>query len=148
MPKYLCLFYKNLLLYKTVRPNNFPLMKTTFISLISIFFVAISFAQQGNINVEQDEKITELLKIYKTANESSDYFRIQVGFGSYAKAQNIQAKVQEDFPELSSKIDFDSPTYRVRVGRFKDKLTAERKFSEVRKKYPDAMLLQPKKSTR
>ncbi|WP_209405168.1 SPOR domain-containing protein [Pseudozobellia sp. WGM2] len=123
-------------------------MKTTFISLISIFSVAISSAQQGNINVEQDEKITELLKIYKTANESSDYFRIQVGFGSYAKAQNIQAKVQEDFPELSSKIDFDSPTYRVRVGRFKDKLTAERKFSEVRKKYPDAMLLQPKKSTR
>ncbi|PKA97567.1 sporulation related protein [Flavobacteriaceae bacterium MAR_2009_75] len=143
-----CLSYKNLLLYKTVRPNNFPLMKTTFISLISIFSVAISSAQQGNINVEQDDKITELLKIYKTANESSDYFRIQVGFGSYAKAQNIQAKVQEDFPELSSKIDFDSPTYRVRVGRFKDKLTAERKFSEVRKKYPDAMLLQPKKSTR
>ncbi len=148
MSKHLCLFYKNLLLHKTVRPNNFPLMKTTFISLISIFSVAISSAQQGNINVEQDEKITELLKIYKTANESSDYFRIQVGFGSYAKAQNIQAKVQEDFPELSSKIDFDSPTYRVRVGRFKDKLTAERKFSEVRKKYPDAMLLQPKKSTR
>lgn len=123
-------------------------MKTTFIPLISLFWVATTFGQQGHVNVEQDQKITELLKIYKTANESSDYYRIQVGFGSYATAQNIQAKVQEDFPELFSKIDFDSPTYRVRVGRFKDKLTAERKFAEVRKKYPDAMLLQPKKSTR
>ncbi|SHJ58659.1 SPOR domain-containing protein [Pseudozobellia thermophila] len=123
-------------------------MKTTFISIISFFSVAAISAQQGNVNIVQDQKITELLKIYKTANESSDYYRIQVGFGSYATAQNIQAKVQEDFPELFSKIDFDSPTYRVRVGRFKDKLTAERKFAEVRKKYPDAMLLQPKKSTR
>ncbi|MBC6997163.1 SPOR domain-containing protein [Cytophaga sp. FL35] len=123
-------------------------MKTTLLSFVSLFSVAICSAQQGTINISQDEKITELLDIYKTANESTDYYRIQVGFGSYAKAQNIQSKVGEDFPDLPSKIEFDSPTYRVRVGRFKDKLAAERKFAEVRKKYPDAMLLQPKKSTR
>lgn len=142
------MFYKNLLLYKTVRPNNFPSMKTTFISFLTIFSVAIGYSQQGNISIAQDEKITELLDIYKTSNESTDYYRIQVGFGSYAKAQDIQTKVDEDFPDLASKIEFDSPTYRVRIGRFKDKLTAERKFAEVRQKYPDAMLLQPKKSTR
>jgi cell division protein FtsN len=108
----------------------------------------IGHAQQGKINIQQDQKITELLSIYKTANESTEYYRIQVGFGSYAKAQEIESKVQQDFPYLSSKIDFDSPTYRVRVGRFKDKLDAERQFLEVRQKYPDAMLLAPKKSGR
>lgn len=106
---------------------------------------SFGYAQQGKINIEQDQKIEELLAIYKTANESADYYRIQVGFGSYAKAQEIESKVQQDFPQLSSKIDFDSPTYRVRVGRFKDKLDAERKFLEVRRKYPDAMLLAPQK---
>ncbi|MGB7392804.1 MAG: SPOR domain-containing protein, partial [Pricia sp.] len=95
--------------------------------------------------IEQDQKIAELLSIYKTANESAEYYRIQVGFGSYAKAQEIETQVQQDFPGLSSKIDFDSPTYRVRVGRFKNKLDAERKFLEVRRKYPDAMLLAPNK---
>ena len=124
------------------------MMKTIIIILLSTFFFNISHAQQGKITIEQDEKITDLLEIYKTSNESSEYYRIQVGFGSYSKAQNIQSEVEQDFPDLPSKIDFDSPTYRVRVGRFKNKLDAERKFKEVRQKYPDAMLLQPKKSTR
>ena len=117
--------------------------------LICITFSIATFAfgqsQQGKINIEQDQKISDLLRIYKTANESSAYYRIQVGFGDYAKAQEIKLNVQQDFPTLNSNIDFDSPTYRVRVGRFKDKLDAERKFREVRQKYPDAMLLQPKK---
>jgi len=119
--------------------------------LLTVLFtcsVTYSFSQTGRIAIEQDEKIDELLKIYKSSNSSSDYYRIQVGFGSFAKAQRIKSEVEIDFPNLSSKIDFDSPTYRVRVGRFKNKLDAERKFNEVRAKYPDAMLLKPKKSSK
>ena len=116
------------------------------IAVIS-FSVAVGFAQQGQVNLQQDDKIADLLDIYKSSNESHEYYRIQVGFGSYTKAQSIKENVDIDFPGLSSKIDFDSPTYRVRLGRFKTKLEAERKFKEVRIKYPDAMLLKPKKST-
>ena len=114
--------------------------------MILAFSATFATAQQGDIKIEQDEKILELLDIYKTYNESSEYYRIQVGFGSYAKAQRIKSEVEIDFPGLASKIDFDSPTYRVRLGRFKTKLEAERKFKEVRAIYPDAMLLKPKKS--
>jgi len=123
-------------------------MKTIFSVLFCIFSFLPCIAQQGQVNIEQDKNITELLEIYKTANRDTDYYRIQVGFGSHAKAQQIQSEVGIDFPDLSSKIDFDSPNFKVRVGRFKNKLDAERKFKEVRKKYPDAMLLRPKKSTR
>ncbi|MEM8764792.1 MAG: SPOR domain-containing protein, partial [Bacteroidota bacterium] len=73
------------------------------------------------------------------------YYQIQVGFGSYQKAQNLKTRVESDFPEWYSKIEFESPTYRVRLGKFKTKLEAERKFLEVRKKYPEAMLLKPEK---
>lgn len=116
----------------------------------TVFMVSCVFglSQQGKINIEQDQKISDLLAIYKTANESAEYYRIQVGFGDYSKAQEIKSQVDQDFPTLYSNIDFDSPTYRVRVGRFKNKLDAERKFMEVRQKYPDAMLLQPNKSGR
>jgi len=105
-------------------------------------------AQQGDIQIEQDKEIDTLLDIYEDVISGNEYYRIQVGFGSHAKAMKIKSEVEIDFPGLSSKVDFDSPTYRVRVGRFKNKLDAERKFNEVRKKYPDAMLLKPKKSTR
>jgi cell division protein FtsN len=122
-------------------------MKLLVIIAVINFSVAVGFAQQGQVNIQQDDKIADLMDIYKSSNESHEYYRIQVGFGSYAKAQSIKENVDIDFPGLSSKIDFDSPTYRVRVGRFKTKLEAERKFKEVRIKYPDAMLLKPKKST-
>jgi cell division protein FtsN len=110
-------------------------------------FTNFSYSQGAKVNIQQDEKIDQLLEIYKSSLSNNEYYRIQVGFGDYAKAQRIKANVEEDFPDLSSKIDFDSPTYRVRVGRFTSKLDAERKFNEVRIKYPDAMLLKPKKST-
>ncbi len=122
-------------------------MKLLAIIAIISFSVAVGFAQKGQVDIQQDDKIADLLDIYKSSNENHEYFRIQVGFGSYAKAQSIKENVEIDFPGLSSKIDFDSPTYRVRLGRFKTKLEAERKFKEVRIKYPDAMLLKPKKST-
>lgn len=111
-------------------------------------FTSCTYAQKGKVTISQDAKITKLLDIYKTATINSNYYRIQVGFGSFSKAQRIKSNVAVDFPNLVSKIDFDSPTYRVRVGRFKLKLDAERKFKEIRKKYPEAILLKPKKSTK
>ncbi|ASV29500.1 SPOR domain-containing protein [Maribacter cobaltidurans] len=123
-------------------------MKKLFYILVSIFITTNICAQEGKISIDQDAQIAELLEIYKKNLDNNDYYRIQVGFVSNnAKAQEIKSNVEIDFPDLPSQIDFDSPTYRIRVGRFKSKLEAERKFNEVRKKYPNAMLLKPKKST-
>ncbi len=115
-------------------------------------FLAISAlgvrAQEGTINVQQDEKINKLLALYTEVNSKANFYQIQVGFGSYQKAQNLKSQVDIDFPGWYSKIEFESPTYRVRLGKFKTKLEAERKYLEVRKKYPDAMLLKPESDTR
>lgn len=123
-------------------------MKTIGYIAIMAFFGAFASAQQGDIKIEQDAQIATLLDIYESYNSNSEFYKIQVGFGSFEKAQKIKSEVEIDFPNMPSKIDFDSPTYRVRLGRFKTKLEAERKFREVREKYPDAMLLKPKKSTK
>lgn len=139
--------YKKLLLYVPITRHLTKTMKTLACIVILSFSISFGHAQQGQINIEQDEKIDELLDIYKDAIGGSDYYRIQVGFGSHATAQKIKSEVEVDFPGLSSKIDFDSPTYRVRVGRFKTKLEGERKLQEIRRKYPAAMLLKPKKSS-
>jgi len=123
-------------------------MKTLSTLVIFASITHFTYAQGAKVTIQQDQKIDELLEVYKTSLSNNEYYRIQVGFGNYAKAKEIKANVEEDFPDLVSKIDFDSPTYRVRVGRFTSKLDAERKFNEVRVKYPNAMLLKPKKSTK
>ncbi|MGB5821215.1 MAG: SPOR domain-containing protein [Saonia sp.] len=120
-----------------------------FVNILAIICLSsFTYAQQGTINIQQDEKIGDLLNIYKSANESSEFYQIQVFFGSYEKAQKIKSEVGVDFPGWSSMIKFESPSYRVRVGRFKTKLEGERKLIEVREKYPSAMLLKPEKKTK
>ncbi|WP_047246380.1 SPOR domain-containing protein [Maribacter thermophilus] len=123
-------------------------MKKIFYVLFIVYSTNYIVAQEGKITISQDQQITQLLDLYKKALSNTEYYRIQVGFVSDdRKAREIKNNVEIDFPDLPSRIDFDSPTYRIRVGRFKSKLEAERKFNEVRKKYPNAMLLKPKKST-
>ncbi|MAU25864.1 MAG: translation initiation factor IF-2 [Muricauda sp.] len=122
--------------------------KTLIFCILSTGILYTVNAQQGTINIKQDERIDKLLDVYKSVNSKSDFYQIQVGFGSYEKAQELKSQVDVDFPNLYSKIEFESPTYRVRLGRFKTKLEAERKFLEVRKKYPNAMLLKPDKGSR
>ena len=119
-------------------------MKTAVFSIILIGLTTQVFAQEGQVTIQQDPKINELVKLYTKAHENTGYYQIQVGFGNYDKAQELLDQVEIDFPDWYSKIEFESPTYRVRLGRFRTKLEAERKYLEVRKKYPDAMLLKPK----
>ncbi|MEH6682489.1 MAG: SPOR domain-containing protein [Sediminicola sp.] len=116
------------------------------LTLIFIVGTAVgTYAQEGRLQISQDPKIDELLKIYGTTADNSDFYRIQIYFGSLDTAKQIQLRADGDFPGWYSKIDFISPSYRVRVGQFKSKLDAERNLIEVRKKYPSAMLLQPEK---
>ncbi|SMP08010.1 Sporulation related domain-containing protein [Muriicola jejuensis] len=100
-------------------------------------------SQKGLATVEQDPEITRLLEIYKKMNSKTEYFTIQIGFGSYTEATNLKADASVDFPEYGARIIFDSPTYRVHLGRFSNRLDVERTFAEVRKKYPQSIILRP-----
>lgn len=121
-------------------------MRTVVLSAILLGFITFGIAQNGEISIEQDASITRLLEVYKISNSESGFFTIQVGFGSYTKAEELKQQVDIDFPDLKSKIIFDSPTYRVQIGQFRSKLEAERKFKEVRIKYPESLLLKPEKT--
>jgi len=123
-------------------------MRTTVFSLILLCSIYLGQAQKGTVTIEQDPKIQQLVKVYNEVNSNKGYYQIQVGFGSYKKAQNLKSQVDIDFPGWYSKIEFQEPTYRVRLGKFQDPLEAERRFREVRKKYPSAMLLKPESDSR
>ncbi|WP_350284935.1 SPOR domain-containing protein [uncultured Croceitalea sp.] len=123
-------------------------MKTLVFIALALGTSTYLAAQEGTITIEQDPNIEKLVSVYNTVNSKAEYYQIQVGFGSYQKAQNLKSKIDVDFPGWYSKIEFQEPTYRVRLGKFRDKLEAERKFQEVRKKYPNAMLLKPENTSK
>lgn len=105
-------------------------------------------AQRGQLSIEEEPGISTLLEYYKASETDTDYYSIQVGFGSYNQAERIKREVEIDFPSWGSRIIFDSPTYRVQLGRFETKLDAERAYLEVRQKYPASLLLKPKSDRR
>ncbi len=123
-------------------------MKSLLILVFTASFASFCYSQKGVVTIEQDPKITQLLEVYKSANSEIEYFTIQIGFGSYSEAEKLKQDVEIDFPQWRAKIVFDSPTYRVRIGRFKTKLEAERNFLEVREKYPQSLILRTEKTDR
>ncbi len=123
-------------------------MRMFIFSLLLLSSLVYTHAQEGVVTIEQNPKIDQLVKVYNKVNSTRGYYQIQVGFGSYEKAQNLKSQVDIDFPGWYSKIEFQEPTYRVRLGKFQNPLEAERRFREVRKKYPSAMLLKPESDSR
>lgn len=120
-------------------------MKTPIFTTLLLLFSFFSFGQEGTITIEQDSKIKQLVEIYKNTNPNSGYYQIQVGFTSTdGAAKKLLNQVEIDFPKWYSTIKFEQPTFRVRLGKFKTKLEAQRKLIEVRRKYPNAFLLPQK----
>ncbi len=113
-----------------------------------LVYSTMAFGQQGTVTIEQDPELARLLEVYRITNSQINFYTIQVGFGTYEEAEELKDLVQIDFPQWKPKIIFDSPTYRVRIGNFRTKLEAERKFLEVRKKYPAALILKPEQVVR
>lgn len=123
-------------------------MRIALYTMFFFLFLLSAKAQEGVVTIEQDPNIPKLLDIYKKMNTNTGFYTIQIGFGSYSDASRLKSESGIDFPQYNSNIIFDSPTYRVHLGRFKDKMDVERIFTEVRKKYPESIILKPLNSGR
>lgn len=117
----------------------------------SLFFSQALYAQNEMLltdnqqeKLEDDpEKMKALFENYTSLRTQESSYQIQLGFGSYTKAQDLLKQANEVFGEFESRIEFQTPTYRVRLGNFNDRLEAERIFAEIRKKFPSAILIKP-----
>lgn len=113
-------------------------------ALIFIFFSFYCNAQIGTISIKQDDKISKLHEIYKSSEENSEEFEIQIYNGLFNVANQQKANLQADFPGWKCKVVHVDVDYRVRITGIKSALEAQRKYNEVRKKYPAAIIIAPK----
>jgi hypothetical protein len=72
-------------------------------------------------------------------------YRVQVYVGNErAAADNAKLQLYQQFPELSTYISYQQPTYRLKVGDFMRKMDAERYFSKLKTVFAGAQM-QPDK---
>lgn len=95
----------------------------------------------GHIKEELDS-IAKISYQQNKAGRNVDGYVIQVYSGtSRDDANEAQIKAAELFPELIPKITYRQPSFRVKGGKFIDRLEANRVYNEVKKEFPRALLI-------
>ena len=105
------------------------------------------FAQLHKVKIEQDSTITKLMatKIeIDTENYSSKFYTIQLFYGDNSSAQELFQNFKTSFPDWEVDLSFETPNYKVQVGRFKDYYYGLNKLNQIKKAYPAAFLLEIK----
>jgi len=122
-----------------------------YIFLFSIFFLTnISFAQTDTINrFIVTEKVNKLLeeRYHCSLNEKvkSKNYHIQIYNGyNLNKAKNIKQEFLNKFPEIPVVIEWENPEFKVWIGIYENKLSADRALMHIRKDYPNAFIVNPK----
>ena len=107
-----------------------------------------SYAQQSDVTIVQDAKFEQLLNEKRKIGASvtaNDRYKVQIYYGDNENARKALSEFKKEFKDLDGTIIFESPTYKVWTGNFKSRIEAERNLVEIRKKYPYALLIKPKK---
>lgn len=128
---------------------NFKIFPKLFIASILILFISnIGFAQSATLTVNQDPKISELLKVKKELekdNKLSDGYTIQLYYGELNQADSMLKKYRSSFADWPASIEYETPNYKVWAGNFSSRIEAERALLEIQKSFSSAFILKPER---
>ena len=112
----------------------------------AIFILMLSFqcikAQEGTVNIIQDPKITQLLE-YKKDPRIVDLYRIQIYTGTRSKAFEKLEEFKTLFPEVDTKILYDTPNYKIWVGGYRTRLEVDNALVTIKREFPGAFKTKP-----
>jgi len=114
---------------------------------ILLLISTLGFCQEAEIEIGSSEVFNKLLNLHKIASEekhSIDYYSVQIYNGNYKDADSIYNFSQKLFISDSIFIFYETPNYKVQVGKFWDKMKAQKKLREIQKKFKSAFILKPK----
>jgi len=107
----------------------------------------IQYNTSNKIRIHQDKNVDKLLlDKYKKQSKLKSFrgYRIQVfsgGSDQKNKALNARYKFNKRFPNMKSYIEYNAPTFRVKVGSFRTKLEAARTKHRIIKYFPDCYIV-------
>ena len=128
-----------------IKLNRYVMYKIMYTILLLIS--TLSFCQETDIEISKSEVFKNLLNLHKNASEEKhniDYYSVQIYNGNYKDADSIYNFCQNVFVSDSIFLFYETPNYKVQVGKFWDKLKAQKKLKEIQRKFKSAFILKPK----
>ena len=120
--------------------------KTLFFFLFSVAMIFKTSAQNDSIIINQDSKLSKVLELKKIVNQeafTSGQYTVQIFSGNFKDYQELLNSINEEkeFEEIF--FSFETPYYKIRVGKYVSKIKAIKELKKIKKKYPSAFILQP-----
>ena len=116
--------------------------KTLVINLIFLTINSLIFSQKINDNAD----FKRLLVLSKEANNEyfkNNYYSIQIFSGKYDEANSIYNFSKEKYKNDSIYLFFETPNYKVHVGKFKNIVKVQKKLRVITKDFNAAFILKP-----
>ena len=111
--------------------------------VISVLFSGTALAQEGVVSIQKSLEIDRMLTLKKELNKDLTYIKIQIYSGNRLGAETVLERFKTDFPEQTVEMKYETPNYKIWVGKFRTQLEADRELIVVRKKFPNAFSLKP-----
>ena len=112
--------------------------------VISVLFSAKMMAQEGTVSIQKSFEIERVLELKKELNKDQSFIKIQIYSGIRLGAETALDNFKTDFPEPTVEMTYETPNYKIWVGKFRTQLEADRGLRLVRTRFPNAFLVKPK----
>ena len=116
------------------------------IVLSNLLFVTDIWSQEATLDIRMESKLQRIIDFKKKVNENaftSGQFTIQLFYGNINQANKIVGEFNAAFPKQRAELFFETPNYKVRVGKYTSRLEATKKLKVIKRKFPAAFLLVP-----
>jgi hypothetical protein len=120
--------------------------KVLFFFLFSVAMVFKTSAQNDSIIINQDSKLLKVLELKKIVNQeafTSGQYTVQIFSGNFKDYQELLNLINEEKEFEEVFYSFETPYYKIRVGKYVSKIKAIKELKKIKKKYPSAFILQP-----
>ncbi|MDG1315104.1 MAG: SPOR domain-containing protein [Flavobacteriaceae bacterium] len=111
--------------------------------IVTALFSVPILAQEGLITINKSEEIERILALKKEVNERLPFMKIQIYSGRRSYAEKALAEFKANFPGQFVEMKYETPNYKVWVGKFRTRLEADRQLIWVKTKFSNAFLFTP-----
>ena len=120
--------------------------KRVLLILFNIIFFNKILCQSDSIIINEDPKLTKVLELKKLVNQetfTSGQYTVQIFSGNFKDSQELINEIKEDKDLDEIFFIFETPYYKIRLGKFVSKIKAIKELKKIKKKYPSAFILKP-----
>jgi len=121
-----------------------PFKIAPFYIIIFLFIGLSSYGQKSdNLNIKKDAAIDSILikKIAYNATHPSMGYSVQIYYGSEDLAYKFKADFEMAFPEQTADISFNSPDWKVMIGKFRTHIDADRVLLPIKQTFQSAIVV-------